>query len=263
MAEMKEHPPGTFCWVDLATTDAEVGKKFYTDLFGWQSADMPAGEGVYTMFSKDGKSVCALYSMNDEMRKQGVPPHWQSYVSVESADESAKKAKDLGGTLTMPPFDVMDVGRMAVVRDPTGAMFALWQPKLHIGAQLVNEPGTLCWNELDTKDVEAAAKFYAGLFGWTTKTIPGAMAQEYTEFYQGDKPAGGMIQIQDDWGPVPPHWAAYFAVEDCEASFEKAKGLGAKVFVPPTDIKDVGQFAVLEDPQGAHFAVIQLLEGAA
>ena len=263
MAGMKEHAPGTFCWADLATTDAEAGKKFYTGLFGWQSADMPAGEGVYTMFSKVGRNVCALYSMSDEMRKQGVPPHWQSYVSVESADESAEKARGLGGVLTMPPFDVMEVGRMAVVQDPTGAMFALWQPKLHIGAQLVNEPGTLCWNELYSNDLEASSNFYTGLFGWTTKKSPGAMVDEYTEFYQGDRPAGGMIQIQEDWGPVPPHWAVYFAVEDCGATLETAKSLGAKVTMGPTDIEKVGRFAVLEDPQGAHFAVIQLLEGVA
>ena len=263
MAEMKEHPPGTFCWADLATTDAEAGKKFYAGLFGWQWADMPAGPSVYTMFSKGGKNVCALYSMNDEMRKQRVPPHWQSYVSVESADETAEKAKGLGGTLTMPPFDVMDVGRMAVVRDPAGAMFALWQPKLHVGAQLVNEPGTLCWNELYSNDLETSSSFYRGLFGWTTKKSPGAMAHEYTEFYQGERRAGGMLEIQKEWGPVPPHWTVYFAVENCDVTLETAKSLGAKVTIGPVDIDNVGRFVALEDPQGAHFSVIQLLEGVA
>ena len=261
MTEVKEYPPGTFCWVDLATTDAEVATKFYTQLLGLEATAVPAGEaGTYTMLEKNGKNVCGLYAMSDEMRKQGVPPHWQSYVSVKSADESAKKAEGLGGRVIEAPLDVMDVGRLAVVQDPIGAMFALWQPKQHMGADLVNEPGTLCWNELYTNDLEAASKFYTGLFDWTAEKSTGAVGEEYVVFHNGDRPAGGMLKIEREWGDVPPNWSVYFAVEDCDATLEEAQSLGAKVEVPPMEIEGAGRFAFLQDSQGAYFAVIQLKE---
>ena len=261
--EIKIYSPGTFCWADLATTDAEAAKKFYSPLFGWKATDVPAGEaGTYTMLEKDGKPVCALYGMDEQMCQQGVPPHWQSYVSVKDADETAAKVTELGGTVIQPPFDVMDVGRMAIVQDPAGATFALWQPRRHIGAQRVNEPGTLCWNELCTGNTAAASRFYVALFGWTEKKGPGTAGPEYTEFRNGDRPAAGMIEIQKEWGEVPPHWSVYFAVADCDAALEKAKSLGAKVEMPPMEVKDVGRFALLQDPQGAHLAVIHLTGSA-
>ncbi len=263
MSEVTSYPPGTFCWVDLATTDAPAAKRFYTRLFGWSFDDNPAGPGmVYTMFNVGGKDVAALYEQGEEQRKQGVPPNWLSYVSVASADETAKKAKSLGGTLISEPFDVMEVGRMALIQDPTGAAFALWEPRKHFGARLVNEPATRCWNELSTGDVERAKAFYTGLFGWGARTQQmGPMV--YTTFSNGERPAAGLMRIAEEWGPVPPHWLVYFAVDDCDRTVEKAKGLGAKVTAPPMDIPEVGRFAVLEDPQGAAFAVIKLVNVAA
>jgi predicted enzyme related to lactoylglutathione lyase len=259
MPEIKSHAPGSFCWVDLPTTDAEAARRFYTPLFDWTATDVPAGEaGTYTMLDKGGKQVGALYELGAEMRKQGVPPHWQSYAAVRNADESAKKVKELGGKVIQPPFDVMDAGRMAVVQDPTGATFALWQPKQHLGAQLVNEPGSLCWNELYTRDTQAAVNFYTGLFAWTVKKSKSATGDEYTEFYNGDRPAGGMLEIKKEWGEVPPNWAVYFAVGDCDAALEKAKSLGGKVDMPPMEIQGVGRFALLQDPQGGHFFIIQM-----
>ena len=156
MVEKTKHDPGTFCWVELATSDGAAAKKFYTSLFGWEIDDVPGGGGVYSLLKKKGKDAAALYELGPQQK--GVPPHWNSYVSVASADDAATKAKRLGGTVIMEPFDVMEHGRMAVVQDPAGAAFSLWQPKSHIGAQVVNEPGSLYWAELDTTDMKSGEK---------------------------------------------------------------------------------------------------------
>ena len=256
MAERMKHEPGTFSWVELATRDSAAAKRFYTSLFGWGVDEMPVGDGTtYTMLTKNGKRVGALYQMSAQ--QQGVPPHWNSYVTVASADDSAARAKKLGGNVMLEPFDVLDAGRMAVVADPTGAVFSLWQPKRHIGADLVNEPGAFCWNELYTTDPNKAADFYMGLFGWT-KDARHMDYGEYVIFNRGGRQMCGMMQIPKEWGPVPPHWLVYFAVDDCDASVAKATSLGAKAMMPPMDIENVGRFAMLTDPEGAGFAVIKL-----
>ena len=255
--KISEYTPGTFCWIELVTSDGDGAKKFYTDLFGLGFNDQPVGEdAVYTMLNKEGKNVAALYQMNEEQGSRGIYPHWNSYVSVKSADETTEKVKSLGGTVTMEPFDVFDAGRMAMFQDPTGASFAVWQPNQHIGAQLTNDPGTLCWNELTTNDTQKAGEFYTRLFGWTSNTDSGS--PPYTMFMIGERPAGGMLEIQKEWGEVPPNWVVYFAVEDCDASAEKATSLGAKILSPPTDVPEIGRFAVIQDAQGAAFAIIKL-----
>lgn len=258
MAEISEYTPGTFCWVELGTSDAAGAKAFYGELFGWAFNDVPVGsDAVYTMVQIEGKDVAALYQLNQEMLSQGVPAHWLSYVSVASADETAQKAGALGGTVLKEPFDVFDAGRMAVLQESTGAVFAVWQPGTHIGARVVNEPGTLCWNELATRDTETASRFYTQLFGWQTNTQQmGPMT--YTSFMNGDRPAGGMLPITEEWGDAPPNWMVYFAVEDCDRSADRATSLGARIIVPPTDIPEVGRFAVIQDPQGAVFSIISL-----
>lgn len=262
MSEVNEYAPGTFSWVDLATTDARAARQFYTGLFEWSFEDLPMGEGnFYTMLKHKGKEVAALYEQVPEQRSQGVPPHWLSYVTVSDADESANKAKALGGNVLMEPFDVMESGRMALVQDPTGATFAMWQPRTHIGAQLVNEPCSLCWNELATNDTAKAGAFYTGLFGWGTQ-VQDTGQMVYTTFTNNDQPGAGMMPIAQEWGDIPPHWMVYFAVEDCEAAVQKAQSLGGQVVVPPTDAADVGRFAIIQDPQGAMFSVIKLNEPA-
>ncbi len=258
MQESVAYKPGTFCWVELATSDGEAAKKFYTQLFNWDFTDHPMGPaGVYTMLTQNGKDVAALYQLTPDMTSAGVPPHWMSYVAVTSADESAAKAKELGATLMKEPFDVFTVGRMAVVQDPTGAVFSLWEGNDHKGAALYNVPNSLCWNELATKDTTKAGEFYSGLFGWgKNEQQMGPMT--YTSFMNGDRPAGGMYQPGPEMGEVPPHWLAYFAVADTDATVARATELGAKACVPPSDIPGVGRFAVMTDPQGAAFAVIRL-----
>lgn len=257
MPERTEYSHGTPSWVDLQTTDQDAAKKFYSGLFGWKYDDMPAGPGVvYSMAKLRDHEVCAIAPLGDQAAA-GVPPHWNCYVTVTDVDASAAAVPDAGGTVIAPPFDVMDAGRMAIVSDPTGAVFSLWEPKRHIGAQLVNEPGSFCWNELYTTDPRKAADFYSGLFGWT-KDARHMDFGEYVIFVHGGRQMCGMMQMPKEWGPVPPHWLVYFAVEDCDGSVAKATALGAKAMMPPMDIENVGRFAMLTDPEGAGFAVIKL-----
>ncbi len=251
MSEVTKHEPGSFCWPELATTDDGGAKRFYTTLFDWSFEDSPAGpDMVYTMLKKRAKDVGALYKLGPEQK--GVPPHWNIYVSVASADATAKKAKDFGGKVLMEPFDVMDFGRMAIIEDQQGARICIWEPKKHIGAVIINEPGSLCWAELDTTDTDSAGRFYSSLFGWGTKVSP-----EYTEWQFGETSIGGMMKIPKEWGPVPPNWLVYFAVTDCDATAKKAAELGGGTVVPPSDIPGTGRFAVLSDPQGAVFAIFK------
>jgi len=264
MPEVTSHAPGNFCWIELATNDPEGAKKFYSAVFGWEADDTPAGpDMVYTMLRIRGLDVAAMYKLGAEEAAAGIPPHWNSYIAVASADEAAKKAASLGGKVIVDAFDVMEHGRMAVIQDPLGAAFCVWQAKAHFGVKLVGETGTFGWDELWTTDRKKAAEFYTGLFGWKTKggdeTLAGG---PYTEWINGGQSIGGMMEITPEMGPVPPNWLPYFMVDDCNASADKAKALGGKLFVPPTDIPTVGRFSVVADPQGAMFAIIKLsMEG--
>lgn len=255
MPEISKHEPGSFSWVELASPDAAKAKSFYGSLFGWSFVDSPAGPGMtYTRFQLRDKDVAALFEQPAEQRSQGVPPHWTSYVTVESADRAAARVKELGGSVLMEPFDVMNHGRMAVCSDPTGAAFAIWEPRDHSGVQVRDEPATLCWNELATRDTAAAAKFYTALLGWKAKEDAGG----YTEWYVGDKAVAGMMAVAPEWGDVPSHWTPYFLVADCDASAQQAQELGGQLLVAPLDIPKVGRFSMVLDPQGAAFAIVKL-----
>jgi predicted enzyme related to lactoylglutathione lyase len=258
MQEVTKYPHGTFSWVELSTTDQEAAKAFYTELFGWGAVDLPMGEGeMYTMLQLDGRDVAALSAMRPDMQAQGIPPHWASYVTVDNVDETASKVAELGGTLMAPPFDVFDSGRMAVVQDPTGANFSLWQAGSHIGARLVNIPGALCWNELMTNDPQKASAFYTALLGWEAEYDE---PMNYTSLMNNGRMAAGIFQIGEEMGQIPPNWAIYFAVADCEATAAKATELGGQIIRPAADIPGVGRFAVIKDPQGGVFNVIYLLQ---
>jgi len=252
MPNVESHAPGNFCWVELATNDQPGAKKFYQTLFGWGAEDQPMGPGeTYTLFKQRGRDVAAGYSLRPEQK--GVPPSWLVYVRTASANDSAARAMELGGTVVAAPLDVFDAGRMAVLQDPTGAVFAVWEARRNIGLGVIDEPGAFCWAELMAKDLPRCATFYKSLFGWGTRDDP-----RYTEWTLGDRSIGGMIEIQKDWGNVPPHWLVYFQVDDCDASVEKARSLGAKVTMGPQDFPGVGRIALLSDPQGASFYVIKL-----
>lgn len=257
--EVTKHTPGTFCWIEIGTTDQAAGKKFYSELFGWAIDDVPIGpDEVYTMFKLKGKDVAALYQLRPEMISQGIPPHLMPYICVENVDRSVEAVKAAGGTMTVEPFDVFEHGRMAVAQDPAGASFSMWQPKQHIGVGIIGESNSICWNELMTRDVPGAKTFYGKVFGWNNET-----KGDYTEFFLGDAKTGhhfgGMMEIKAEWGPMPPAWGTYFAVDDCDGIVAKAQKLGAKTCMPPTDIPGVGRFSTLADPQGATFCVIQLV----
>jgi predicted enzyme related to lactoylglutathione lyase len=254
MVQMSGYEPGTPSWVDLSSADVDGSKAFYTALFGWEAktAADPAAGG-YTMFSLRGESVAGLGPLMHE----GQPPAWTSYVSVVDADATVGAARDAGGVVFVEPMDVLDVGRMAILADPTGAVIAVWQPRAHPGAGLVNEPGTFCWSELETRDVETAKKFYPAVFGWDVQTSTFGDG-EYVEWKLGDRSLGGAMEMGANFpASVPPHWLVYFAVDDCDATVIRSTELGGSVVVPATDIPP-GRFAVLSDPHGAAFAVIRM-----
>jgi len=253
MPERTHYEPGTPSWVDLQTSDQAGAKAFYTALMGWEYDDQPVGgDAVYSMAKKNGYDVAAIAPLPME----GVPPHWNTYVTVADVDATVAQVAGAGGSVMGDAFDVMDAGRMAIVADPTGAMFCLWQPKNHIGASLVNEHGTLTWNELMTPDVDAALAFYGKLLGWKGNRVDTA-GMEYTEIKLDDRAVGGAMK--PPMPGMPAAWGVYFAVDDCDKAVEIAAAKGGSVMQPPTDIPP-GRFAVLTDPAGAFFSVIKMAQ---
>lgn len=257
MSERNEYEPGTPSWVDLATTDAEAARKFYGELMGWSFEVGGPETGNYAMAKLRDLNVAGQMQLSPEMQAQGVPPNWTMYVSVSDADRVAEQITAAGGQVVMEPMDVMDFGRMAIASDPTGAVFGLWQPGSHIGAQLVNEPGAVIWNHLMTPDPAAAGAFYEAL-GWSLE--PTEMeGRTQTMFKVGDRTVCGMSAPGELAPGTPPHWLTFFAGADTDAVTQQAGELGGTVMMPPTDAP-FGRFAVLQDPQGAAFAVVQAPE---
>jgi uncharacterized protein len=254
MAERTSYEPGTPSWVDLSTSDVDASARFYGALFGWdvQSAGPVEETGGYGMFTLNGKQVAGV----GPIMQEGQPPAWSTYVATDDADAAAARAKEAGGMVAVEPMDVMDAGRMAFLAHPAGGFVGLWQAGRHTGAELVNEPGALTWNELHTRDVDGAKAFYAALFGWTADDQPmGDMT--YTVLNLGDNQIGGMMPMRPDVpDEVPAFWLTYFAVTDCDAAVAKAQEHGASVITPAMEIEGVGRFALLADPHGATFAVI-------
>ena len=249
--------PGSFCWMELGTTDQKAAKKFYMDLFGWTVDDAPMGpDEFYSMFKLDGQDAAAAYTLRKDQKEHGVPPHWMIYIAAENVDESARRAGELGGKVIAPPFDVMDVGRMAVVQDPTGATFCIWQAKKQSGVGAKNTDGAFCWADLNTPDVARAGEFYTKLFGWKLEKGENDPSG-YLHIKNGDEYIGGVPPAEHSNPNVPPHWLLYFETSNCDASVEKARQNGAKVLYGPVSMENVGRFAVLTDPQGAAFSVFQ------
>ena len=260
MGKRTSYEPGTFSYAELATTDVNDAKRFYGGLFGWEFEDVPVPDSEpYTVVRIDGDSVAGLAPMQDQQRDAGMPPFWFSYITVASADEAAGRVGALGGRVHAEPFDVMDQGRMAVIADPTGAMFGIWEPREGIGAEVVNEPGTLTWNDLATNDTDAASRFYSGLFGWSFEELETGEAPPYWSISHGGAAAGrngGMRELTPDEQGVPPNWASYFAVESVDDTLTQAQGLGGGVVFGPLEVP-AGKFAALHDPQRAVFSVVE------
>jgi predicted enzyme related to lactoylglutathione lyase len=255
MPEATWYSQGAFSWSELATNDVEGARTFYSEVFGLTTEDAPIpGGGFYTQFQKDGKNVAGLTPLQDQEREQGIPPHWNTYITVEDADLAAKEAERLGAIIVAPAFDVLESGRMSVVMDPTGAPIAFWQAKESIGAQVYAEPGALGWWELMTKDPKRATEFYTQLFGYGTQDFPVEQGTYTVLIHKGQQAAGIMQARQPD---IPSAWTPYFEVADADATFEKAMSLGANAMMPVTEQPQVGRFSWISDPQGAVIAFIQ------
>lgn len=256
MTQSGRYAHGEFCWADLACGDLLAAKRFYSALFGWGAVEVPApGGGIYTLAKLDGADVGGMHGLAPGPSH----PAWTAYVAVDDCAASTAKAASLGGSVLMPAMDIADVGRMAVIADPEGAVLSLWQADSpHPGfARLGPRHGTVVWNELASGSADAAKVFYGGVFGWGVeeRTMPDFT---YTEWLIGDRPVGGMLPLAAIPADVPPHWLVYFAVDDCDAVAARAEELGGKVLRAPFDVPNVGRLAVLADDQGAVFAVIRL-----
>lgn len=249
------YEPGTPCWADLGTPDLEGAVAFYSGLLGWQIEIGPPETNHYSMAVVDGQPVAALADQQDP----NMPVFWSTYLSTGDVDQTAMAVTKAGGTVLVPPMDVMEFGRMAVALDGSGAQISFWQPGTHFGAGLVNEPGTMCWNELMTRYVPESVGFYATVAGLQDHPVEMGDFQYHELQVDGTTVAGLMPMIGEEWGDLPSHWMVYFAVEDTDATAQRCTELGGTVSVPPTDIPP-GRFAVLNDPQGTVFSVIELAE---
>jgi predicted enzyme related to lactoylglutathione lyase len=254
--KITEHKPGSPCWIDLGSLDIAASIAFYTEVFGWTAYPTPdPAAGGYTIFNKGDSPVAGVGPLLGD----GQPPAWSWYAATPDADETAHKVEAAGGKVLMAPFDVLDAGRMAAFLDVNGTPFSVWQGGQMRGAEVLHEAGALTWVELVTRNPEPALEFYTRVFGWSTKpsTDP---AMPYTEFHlDGDFFGGLMPMTGEEWpAELPDHWMVYFAVDDPDATCARITELGGTVSVPPSDIPNVGRFAVVGDPSGAFFSVIKM-----
>jgi predicted enzyme related to lactoylglutathione lyase len=251
---MATYAHGTPDWVDIGSPDIDATAAFYGGLFGWTTTEPgPVEEtGGYRMFLKDGKLVAGLGP-----GQEGMPTYWTTYLATDDADKTAEQVKANGGAVFVEPMDVMDAGRMAIFADPTGAAFGVWQAGEHTGAELVNEPGSLSWNELMTRDPAAAKPFYSAVFGLEPSEMPMGDGPPYTILSVGDRGVAGLLTMGDDFpAEVPNYWATIFATDDTDATVAKATSLGATVTMEAFDIEGVGRVAYLIGPHGEPFGVI-------
>jgi uncharacterized protein len=247
VAERTSHPPGATSWADLAAADLDAAKRFYGELLGWEFDDRDMGDqGVYSMAQIRGLDAAAMFGPSEQ------PPHWNVYITVESADQAAERAKELGATVMAGPFDVFDAGRMAVIQDPTGAIVSAWEPRENIGAKVINEPGAFTWADLVTPDPYTASRFYGQWLGWTVEELPDAGG--YRVIKNGDRANGGMPPWRDEMEGTPPNWMPYFGVADLDASLAKVQELGGRRLAGPMQVPG-GSFAVVADPAGAVFSI--------
>ena len=247
-----------FCWAELRAADWRIAKPFYCALFGWEFDDTRGANGdYYTNFNKQGDVIAGMYEMGESKKASREQSVWQAYVAVSDVDTTLAKAQALGGGILRGPFDIAEAGRMAVISDPGGAQLTIWQAKQHIGSRRAFEANTPYWHELACRHRDVKEAFYTQLFDWHAihQNVEGI---DYVIFSNDEHALAGMVEMTDAWGSkTPPHWMMYFAVLDCDAVAKKAAGLGAKVCVPPKDIPEVGRYAVICDPQGAFFSIIE------
>jgi len=256
--DIDSYEHGVPSWVDLGTADLAAARAFYSALFGWEIEEGPPEAGGYSIAHLRGRAVAGLGPQQNP-----GPPYWSAYVNVDDADKAAALVKENGGTLFMEPFDVMDVGRMAVFADTVGAVLSVWQPKAHAGALVVNEPGAFSWCELITDDLDKPKAFYAAVFGWRPESYgPPDGVGGYTEFKLGDRSVAGMMLKNDNMpAEMPNNWGVYFNVAGTDEAVARVKELGGSVLAPPMDIEP-GRLAVVADPTGAAFNILTMKEAA-
>lgn len=261
MPEMTSYQPGAPSWVDLTTSDPQGARAFYGGLFGWEFDDIhDEQQNVgYTNCLLRGKKVAG---MGSEPAPEGWPTAWTTYFDTDDADASAERITGNGGTLLMEPTDVDPHGRMVIATDPTGATFGLWQAGGHLGAELAQEPGTVCWSELTTTDLAGAQDFYTKVLDVTWERAElGADGPQYFTFHVGGQAVGGALALPEGAPTgIPPHWTVYFAVDDADATAERIRELGGTVVDGPAD-SPYGRWTLCNDPQGAMFMTLQLPEG--
>ncbi len=255
------HPHGTFTWADSVVPDVAEGRQFYAAVLGWEASAVAAPDAMaYTMFTKDGKVVAGMGPLTSSQQEMGIPPMWTSYVGVDDVDAIAARAAELGGNVVMPPMDIMEAGRMTYMMDPTGAAIGFWQAGQHSGADAFNDPGFITWNELATRDVEAAEAFYSELLPWKMETRDIGGGFMYTMITLNDRPNGGIFDMSSVMpDEVPAHWGVYFAVDDTDAAVAAATAAGGTVVMKPMDTV-FGRMAGIADSQGATFRVIKLAQ---
>jgi predicted enzyme related to lactoylglutathione lyase len=247
------YEPGVPCWVDLMVPDQQAALDFYKDLFGWQGEIGPPESSGYSACTLHGKPVAGIMAKMPAQDGQPEPPTaWTAYLATEDVDAAAQAVTDNGGAVIVPSMDVMDLGRMAVAKDPSGAVFGLWQGKDFIGAQIVNEHGAVVWSELNTSDLGAAKAFYRNL---GIETTPMEGAPGYQALNVSGRTIGGMQGLDNSPSGTPPHWMTYFAIDDTDSTVDALTKAGGSVLVPPFDMM-AGRMAVVQDPQGATFALI-------
>jgi len=249
-----EYPEGAPCWVDLNTPDLAGAQRFYGGLFDWTFDAGDPAMGHYAMCRLGGKMVAGIAPKQPGME---MPTVWSVYLKSSDIEATAREVTQAGGTLLFPPMDIPGSGRMMFAVDPTGAAFGCWQPGDHRGAELFGTPGAMCWHEVNTRDGAAADRFYAGIFGFTQTQIGDGERFDYTVWKTGDRDVCGRMKMGSEWGDIPPHWMTYFAVGDCDASVAKIKQLGGNLMHGPFDSPH-GRIAVVSDPYGAVFSIIDL-----
>ncbi|MGH3980067.1 MAG: VOC family protein [Pseudonocardiaceae bacterium] len=246
-------PAGTPCWVDLAVPDVAAATQFYAAVLGWTYSDTGEEYGHYQMCQRDGRSAAGI----GPSQQEGQPPVWTTYLASDAVDTTAKQITENGGTLLVEPFDIPKSGRLCVALDPQGAAFGVWQAGEHIGAEIYNEPGSLVWNEAAVPDPDAARQFYSAVFGYSYQPVDGA-GSGYTTFHREGDPLGGMGGLENAPAGAPPHWMAYFVVDDADVAVAAATERGATVLSGPFDTP-YGRMVMITDPQGATFAIMGVM----
>lgn len=256
MTVVDRYKHGSFCWAELGSSEPAPLTRFYSELLDLGVCHVSKW---YSILRKRGRDVVAIYRLRADQEALAEPVSWLAYVNVDAVDRAVARVEPRGGRLVVPPLEVYDSGRMAVIEDPSGGRLALWQAVSHAGAGLIDEPGTMCWCELNTRDADEAGVFYSDIIGWRREVKP-AGDTSYTTFFLGERRVSGMLQMSEAWGEASSHWMLYFQVDDCDASAALAERLGGAILFAPCDIPPVGRFAVVRDPQGAVFSIVALAQ---